>query len=304
MKRLKADKAISNAELKFRRCDDALVWVLANLILIENEREDVVEATIMDITARKRAEEETARAAAAAAAANRAKSEFLANMSHEIRTPMNGIMAMTDLALDTELTAEQRDYLETAKSSAASLLRILNDILDFSKIEAGKLDLESVNFDLNATAQEVIRLMAPLAATKRLTLTSEIQPGVPRLLRGDSGRLRQIILNLVGNAVKFTPSGAVALRIGVDPIVTEGHGVRLHFEVQDTGIGIPVEKQTMIFDAFAQADGSMQRRFGGTGLGLSISARLVEMMNGHIWLESGVAGSTFHFTASFGAVSG
>jgi PAS domain S-box-containing protein len=300
IERLKADKALKNAELRFRRRDGSMIWVLANMVLIENDDGGVIEATVMDITARKRAEEESARAAAAAEAANRAKSEFLANMSHEIRTPMNGVMAMTDLALETELTAEQRDYLETVKSSADALLRIISDILDFSKIEAGKLDLESVDFDLREIIEEALSLMRPSAQQKGLKLISQMSPDIPRFVQGDPIRMRQIILNLVGNAVKFTESGSVAVRAGLEPAKDEakdGNEIRLHFEVQDTGIGIPIEKQKLIFEAFSQADGSMSRVFGGTGLGLSISARLVQMMKGHVWVESSVGtGSTFHFT--------
>jgi two-component system sensor histidine kinase/response regulator len=303
IERLKADKAINNAELKFRRRDGSVIWVLANLVLVETERGGVIEANIVDITARKHAEEQSARATAAAEAANRAKSEFLANMSHEIRTPMNGIMGMTDLALETELTAEQREYLEIAKTSADALLKVINDILDFSKIEAGKMELEATDFDLGRNIEEVMSLMVPLAERKGLTLRSKISLDVPRLLKGDPLRLRQIVLNLIGNGVKFTESGGVELRIRLEPRDPAGNGnlICLHFEIQDTGIGIPVEKQKVIFDAFSQADGSITRKFGGTGLGLSISARLIHLMRGSVWLESAVGqGSTFHFTAEFG----
>ena len=249
-------------------------------------------AVMHDIRDRKQVEDALRSAKEAAESASRLKSEFLANMSHEIRTPMNGIMAMTDLALDTELTAEQQDYLETVKMSADTLLRILNDILDFSKIEAGKMDLENICFDLHGCLQEATNLMLAPASQKGLTLACDIAPDVPRTVRGDPVRLRQVILNLIGNSVKFTASGGIAVRAEPDG----SHAV--HFSVRDTGIGIPAEKQRAIFDAFSQADGSITRRFGGTGLGLSISARLVHLMGGRIWLESNPGeGATFHFTA-------
>ena len=233
-----------------------------------------------------------------AEAANRAKSTFLANMSHELRTPMNGIIGTTDLALDTELSSEQRELLETARNSADSLLHLLDDVLDLSKMEAEKLDLEQVAFDLHKLIRETIKVFAPQAAQKQLLLTHSIAARVPDQVTGDPARLRQVLSNLVGNAIKFTHEGSVEVRVGVESISAEA--VALQFAIKDTGIGIATEQQAVIFQAFSQADGSMTRRYGGSGLGLTISARLVELMGGAIWLDSQPGeGSTVHFTARF-----
>jgi PAS domain S-box-containing protein len=294
-----------SVEFRFRHKDGSWRWILARgrALRDENDKPYRMAGSHTDVTERKQAEEELRQARRAAESANSAKSAFLANMSHEIRTPMNGVIGMSELLLGTDLNETQREYLEMLKLSADSLLELLNDILDFSKIEAGRMELDAHEFDLSEVVTEISQAMGIRAFQKRLVFKHHITPEVPVRLIGDDGRLRQILVNLIGNAIKFTHKGGVTIEVSMESETADK--VTLHFKINDTGIGIAADMRESIFEAFTQAEHSTSRRYGGTGLGLAICHDLVALMQGRIWVESQPGeGSTFHFTAAFGRTSG
>jgi two-component system, sensor histidine kinase and response regulator len=299
---LLGDLSIAENTIRTRSGDERLIEWRSTVLRDDAGHVTGTLSSGTDVTERHQAVEALRAAKDAAEAANRAKSEFLANMSHEIRTPMNGVLGMIDLVLDTELTTDQRENLLIVQSSADALLMVINDIMDFSRMEAGQLDLDVIDFSVRDTIGDTSKAVAVKARLKGLALSVDIEETVPDMLRGDPGRLRQILVNLLGNAIKFTHRGKVALR--VTPEAATSPDVVLHFSIRDTGVGIPLNRQECVFEAFTQADGSMTRAYGGTGLGLTISSQLIRLMGGRVWVESEVGkGSTFHFTARFADIN-
>lgn len=302
-KQMEGESIVS--EYRIRTPEGQVQWISVRAFPVRDRDGKLVRigGVAREITGRKRAEEAMRAAKEAAEAGNRAKRQFLTIMSHELRTPMNAILGMTEVVLDTELSAEQHENLSIVKTSADLLLEMINGILDFSTIETDRLPMEHVEFDLRECIAAAEKAVAIAASQKNLTLACEVEPQVPRKIVADSGRLRQILVNLLNNGIKFTERGGVSLLVKVDS--REINETDLHFIVTDTGLGIPAERQSSIFEAFTQSDGSSTRKFGGVGIGLTIASELVRMMGGRIWVESEVGkGSAFHFTVSLPETSG